>query len=259
MSKKTLKEHVERMKYLTDYNVKKRINEDIQPAPAPQQPQNQNPTQVDPNLERELEAAMNQLIQKLPADLQKADANHDGQLNVNDGSQQQAAPAQQATQPAQRVAEAQALREEVQGQLNELLATAAGVAAAIPSMANLLGKAASFLGKKVGSGDLNVWGQKAQKWGHDMHHKYIDFIGRLTAPFTKNLPQDKKDKVNNIVFYTLVAGLFAASIGGAIHAAQAGHGALAAGESGLSAIKASELVPAVEEIIPQVLASLKVA
>jgi len=272
MSKKSLTEHINRMKYLTDYNVKKTIKEDVQPAVAPQQTQQQQPqqnqAQNDAALEKELDIAMNQVVQNLPAELKQADANHDGQLTVNDGSQQQqvqqgqpqqAAPVQQATQPAQRVAESAELREEVQGQLNELFATAASVVAAVPSMANLVGKAASFLGKKVGSGDLNQWGEKAQNWGKKMHHKYIDFIGRLTSPFTKNLPQDKKDKVNTIVFYSIVAGLFAASIGGAIHAAHTGQSALAAGESGLSAIKASELVPAVNEILPEILAAVKVA
>lgn len=277
--KKSLDEHINRMKYLTTYNGKKRINEDLQPAPAAQpatqpaqgqqQPQ-QNQAQIEANLEREMDAAMNQIIQQLPSELKQIDANHDGQIDVNDGAQQQSqqSQVQQPQQPvgtqpaAQRVAEATALREEIQTQLkqlDEIVATAAGVVAAIPSMANLVGKAASFLGKKIGSGDLNQWGQKAQAWGHKVHHKYINFIGKLTAPFTKNLTPEKRDKVNNMVFYAIIAGLFAASIGGAVHAAQAGHTALAAGETGLSAIKASELVPAVQEIIPQVLAAVKVA
>lgn len=260
--KKSLNEHINRMKYLTDYNGKgkKIMNEEApvqgQPAPAVQAPvqtQQPNNQQLDPNFEKEMQAALNQVMNDLPAELgqlAQTQGNKDGQLGDGTTTAPQATQPTQPTQGTQPIAESE-LKEAI-GML------AAGGVLALPAIANLVGKAASFLGKKVGSGDLNQWGEKAKAFAEKMHHSYEHIIDKVLSPLTKNLDPAKRKVVNKLVFYSIVATFFGFGAGGALHAAGAGKAGLAA-EGGLSGVKASELVAAVRSVMPNVLSSLGIS
>lgn len=253
--KKSLYEHIERMKFLSKYNGKRSINEDVQ-----QQGGQQNPTQpqsqqagIDPNFEKEMTAALGQIMQDLPnelADVAKSGGDRDGQLELT-GDQQQANPnaPQQPQQPAPQQVQNEAELNEAIGML------AAGGVLALPAIVGMVGKAAQFLGKSIGHGDLNQWGEKTKNFAEKMHHSYEGVIDKILSPLTKNLDPAKRKTINKIVFYAIIATFFGLGASGAVGAAGAGKAGLAAAEGGLSGIKASELVAAAKEIIPKVLQS----
>jgi hypothetical protein len=267
--KKSMNEHISRMKYLSSYNGKTRMNEDMQQAPAGQpapaaqpaqgqQPVQQNPqqqAQADAAMEKEMVTALNQVMNDLPNELRQADTNRDGQLELAGQPAQGQQPAGQPTaqtQPAtQPLAEAE-LKEAI-GML------AAGAVLAAPAITNLVGKAASFLGKKIGSGDLNQWGEKAKHFAEKMHHSYEGVIDKILSPLTQKLTPQQRKTANKLVFYAIVATFFGFGAGGALHAAGAGKAGIAAAEGGLSGIKASELVAAARQVIPKILSSLGIS
>src|SRR5690242_17123772 len=97
MKKQSLNEHISRMKYLTNYNGKKKVNESIVT----------NET-IDPNeeaaFEQEMTAALNQVMNDLPAELQQVattQGNKDGQLDVAGTTPAPTAQPQQGQQPVQ--------------------------------------------------------------------------------------------------------------------------------------------------------------
>lgn len=231
--KKSLNEHINRMKYLTKYNGKKSINENIEI---------QENIEIDPNFEKEMQAALGQIMNDLPneiANVAKNSGDRDGQLELVGGNQQQ------TPQQVQNEAE---LKEAILG-------LAAGGVLALPAIVGMVGKAAQFLGKKIGHGDLNQWGEKTKHFAEKMHHSYEGVIDKILSPFTKNLSPEQKKTVNKLVFYAIIATFFGVGASGAIGAASTGNAALAAAEGGLSGIKAGELVAAAKEIIPKVLST----
>lgn len=254
--KKSLNEHIERMKFLTKYNGNRSVNENFAV---------QEDAAIDPAFEQEMKAALGQIMQDLPnelASVAKNSGDHDGQLELT-GDQQQVnpnAPQQpvqpNATQPAPQQVQNEAELNEAIGSLNEAIGMlAAGGVLALPAIVGMVGKAAQFVGKKIGHGDLNQWGEKTKHFAEKMHHAYEGVIDRILSPLTKNLDPAKRKVVNKLVFYAIIATFFGVGASGAIGAAGAGKAGLAAAEGGLSSIKASELVAAAKEIIPKVLSS----
>ena len=247
MKKQSLKEHINRIKYLTTYNGKKMVNENVIT----------NET-IDPNeaaaFEQEMTAALNQVMNDLPAELQQAattQGNKDGQLDVA-GQPTTTQPTQQPVQPQQT--------QPIQESIDEaLLSLVGGTALAAPAIAKIIGAASSYLGKKIGSGDLSQFGEKAKAFGEKMHHTYEHLIDKALSPLTKNLDPNKRKIVNKLVFYSIIATFFGVGAGGALHAGAAGQTGLAAAEGGLSSIKAGELVAAVRSVLPRVLAAAGVA
>lgn len=247
MKKQSLNEHISRMKYLTQYNGKKRINEEIVT----------NET-IDPNEEVAFEKAMtdalNQVMNDLPGELQQAaqtQGDKDGQLNVA-GTQPTAQQPQQPIQPQQT--------QPIQEAVNEaLLSLVGGAALALPAISKLIGSASAFLGKKIGSGDLSQFGQKAKDFGEKMHHTYEHLIDKALSPLTSKLDPNTRKNINKLVFFSIIATFFGFGAGGALHAGAAGQTGLAAAEGGLSSIKATELIAAVRQVLPKVLAAAGVA
>jgi len=255
MMKKSLDEHINRMKYLTDYSGKgKKINENAPVAPVQTQQATQttqqsqvNPQQAEAAFEKEMQAALSQIMQDLPNELNNVARNsgdRDGQLEL--AGDQQTAPQQPNPQQVQNEAE---LKEAV-GML------AAGAVLALPAITNMVGKAAQFLGKKVDSQTIQRFGEKTKNFAHKMHHSYEGVIDKILSPLTKNLDPAKRKIVNQVVFYTIVATFFGIGASGAVGAAGAGKAGLAAAEGGLSTVKASELVAAAKEVIPKILSSM---
>lgn len=257
-----MNEHISRMKYLISYSGKNRINEDLQ-----QQVPQQNTTEIDPVMEKEMIAALNQVMDDLPSELQQADRNHDGQLEiagqqpVQTQVQQEPVQSQPAAQtPTQPVQTQSAVQPLAEAELKEAIGMlAAGAVLAAPAITNLVGKAASYLGKSIGSGDLNQWGEKAKHFAEKMHHSYEGVIDKVLSPMTKNLNPQARKTANKLVFYAIVATFFGFGAGGALHAAGAGKSGLAAAEGSLSGVKASELVAAARQVIPKILSSLGVS
>lgn len=260
MKKQSLNEHISRMKYLTQYNGKKKVNESIVT----------NET-IDPNeeaaFEQQMTAALNQVMNDLPSELQQAattQGNKDGQLDVaGQPTAQQAQQPVQGTQPTQQPVQGgqqpvqpQPMQEAVDEALVSLVG---GTALALPAIIKLIGSASSFLGKKVGSGDLSQFGQKAKDFGDKMHHSYEHLIDKALSPLTSRLDPNKRKVINKLVFYAIIATFFGFGAGGAVHAGAAGQTGLAAAEGGLSSIKAGELVAAAREVLPKVLAAAGVS
>lgn len=246
MKKQSLNEHIDRIKYLTQYNGKKKVNESIVT----------NET-IDPNeeaaFEQEMTAALNQVMNELPGELQQAaktQGNKDGQLDVAGAQPAITQPTQQPVQPQQT----QPIQEAVE--LDEAIMTALGAGLALPAISSLIGKAASFLGKKMGSGDLSQFGQKAKDFGDKMHHTYEHALDKaLGFVLPKNIDPNKRKLINKLVFYSIIATFFGFGATGALHAGAAGQTGLAAAEGGLSSVKASELIAAVRQVLPRVLAA----
>jgi hypothetical protein len=249
MKKQSLNEHISRMKYLTKYSGKKSMNESFVT----------NET-IDPNeaaaFEQEMQTAMNQVMTELPgalANAAKTTGDRDGQLELAGQQQTTQQPVQpQQTQPAtQPIQESRELDE-------ALFSLVGGTALAVPAISKLIGAAASFLGKKIGSGDLSQFGQKAKDFGDKLHHTYEHLIDKALSPVTKNLDPNKRQIVNKLVFYGIIASFFGVGASGALHAGATGQAGLAAAEGGLSSIKASELVAAARQVLPRILAQVGV-
>ena len=246
--KKSLNEHINRMKYLTQYDGKKSLKESFAI---------QEEGEIDPNFEKEMQAALSKVMSDLPSelnDLARNSGDRDGQLELTGDQQGQPAT---GTQPQQLV-QPQQTAEEVQNQaeLNEAIGMLlAGGVLALPAITGLVGKAAKFLGKTIGSGDLNQWGEKTKKFAEKMHHSYEGVIDRVLSPLTKNLDPAKRKTINKIVFYAIIATFFGVGASGAVGAAGAGNAGLAAAEGGLSGVKAAELIAAVRSVLPSVLST----
>lgn len=246
MKKQSLHEHLNRIKYLTNYNGKRIVAESIVT----------NET-IDPNEEAAFEKTMSdalaQVMNDLPSELEQAattQGNKDGQLDVAGATTTQ--PTQQPVQPQQT--------QQIQESLDEaLVSLVGGTALAAPAIAKIIGTASSYLGKKIGSGDLSQFGEKAKAFGDKMHHTYEHLIDKALSRFTQKLDPNKRKMVNKLVFYAIIATFFGVGAGGAIHAGAAGQTGLAAAEGGLSSIKAGELVAAVRSVLPRVLASAGIA
>jgi len=254
MEKKSLNEHIDRMIKISEYKIpetKRTLVEMSLPigevAPMGQQPQQQNPAQVDQAFEREVDAALNQIMQTLPQELQKiatTQGDKDGQIEpIGQENQQPAAQPQ-----GNPVAEAE---------LNEAVgALIAGGALALPAIGNLVGKAISFLGKRADSQVIQKMGDRVTHAAEHLHHKYESIIDRILSPLTKNLDPNTRKLINKGVFYAIVAALGGAGAIGATHAVQGGNIGLAAVEGGLTGVKASELVAAARTIIPRILSQV---
>lgn len=254
MKKQSLNEHISRMKYLTNYNGKKSMNESIVAN-----------EQLDPNetaaFEREMQAALSQVMADLPGELAQVaqtTGDKDGQLELagdqttqQPATQQPTQQAQPATQPVQSIQEIE---------LNEAIVSLLGGAVlALPAITKLIGSAAAFLGKKTDSNKLQQFGQSAKNFADKMHHSYEHVIDKVLSPLTRNLDPNKRKTVNKLVFYAIIATFFGVGASGAIGAAGAGKAGLAAAEGGLSSIKASELAAAVRQVIPKILGQVGIA
>ena len=250
MKKQSLNEHISRMKYLTQYNGKKKVNESIVT----------NET-IDPNeeaaFEQEMTAALNQVMNDLPSELQqtaKTQGNKDGQLELTG-----AAPAT-TTQPTQQPVQPQPTQQIQEAVDEALVSLVGGTALAAPAIAKLIGAASSYLGKKLGSGDLSQFGEKAKAYGEKMHHSYEHLIDKaLNWVLPKTIDPNTRKNINKLVFFAIVATFFGFGAGGALHAGAAGQTGLAAAEGGLSSIKAGELIAAAREVLPKVLAAAGVS
>jgi hypothetical protein len=253
--KHTLDEQIKRMKQLSTYNKSigkyQFLNED---APAnmvgqPAQPQAQQPVkqaapqqqgqnidqQLDqllnsPQFDQELNKAVAQVTQALPADLKKVattTGDRDGQLEVQN--------------------EQQELR------VNEGILMAAGAILAAPKIIELMGQGLNKLGVKVNAQTLQKVGNKMSHFGHAIHNKYVGAIETILKPMTQYMDDQQRHQLAGTILTMIVAGLGVASIHGAISAAQAGHAALATAEGGLSAIKGLEIAEKVRELLPAAL------
>lgn len=250
MGRRSLTEHIERMKYLNNYGLKTSLNEDapmtvngkpVQPQQFQQQQTNQNDQDAnqeaekllnDPHLDAELSKAMDQLSKSLPTDLQnyaKTSGDHDGQLDIKENIEE-----------------------------GGVLLTA-GAILAVPKIVELMGSGLSKLGVKVDSNVLRKWGDKLSHFGHTIHHKYISVIESILKPITSNLDDEKRHALAGTILTMIVAGLGVASIAGTIGAIKAGHAGVAAIEGGLSGIKAAELADKVRELLPTALKASGIA
>lgn len=217
---KTINEHINRIKFLFEYNSKNPINEN----------QYIEENDIDPNFEKEITLALNQAINDLPNELNiiaKTTGDRDGQLELNTGVNEDATM------------------------------LVAGAALALPEISKMVGKASEFLGKRLDNQTIQNFGQKAKIFGDRMHHKYEGLIDKILQPLTRNLNPEQRKTVNKIVFYTIIAAFFGIGATGTISAATAGNTGLAAVEGGLSSVKATELAAAAKEIVPKVLSSMK--
>src|SRR5258706_6620112 len=244
MKAKNLDEQINRILTVSEYKIpeSKRILvemmtplTEIQPLPTTQ-PIQQNTAQSDEAFEHEIDIALNQLIQALPQELQQiatTQGNKDGQIE----------PIGQ-----QSVAEIE---------LNEaILSVLAGGALALPAIGNLVGKAVSYLGKKIDNQTTQIIGQKVSHAAEHLHHKYEGLIDKILSPLTKYVNPQIRKNINTTVFYALVAALGGAGAIGATKAAVGGNVGLAAIESGLSSIKAAELITLARNIVPKILANV---
>lgn len=260
MKKQSLNEHIRRMKYLTQYNGKRSVNESVVT----------NET-IDPNeeaaFEKTMTDALNQVMNDLPGELKQAaqtQGNKDGQLDVAGVPTQQPVQPQQ-TQPVQAAPTQQVQPQQTQpiqetAELDEAIMTALGAGIAAPAIAKIIGAASSYLGKKIGSGDLSQFGEKAKAFGEKMHHTYEHAIDKaLDFVLPKNFDPGKKKIMNKLIFYAIIATFFGFGAGGAVHAGAAGNTGLAAAEGGLSSIKFGELVAAARQVLPRVLAATGVS
>lgn len=251
MARRSLQEHIERMKYLNGYKVSKSINEDapmsvngqqVQSTPQSQSQPNQNndqniDQQIDsllnsPNLEKELTAAMDQVSKNLAGDLKQyatSSGDRDGQLEI----------------------------QEQIGEAGVLLA--AGAVLAVPKIVELMGSGLNKLGVKVNNQVLQKWGDKLSHFGHAIHAKYIGAIETVLKPITGFLDDKQRHALAGTILTMIVAGLGVASIAGAVGAIKAGHAGVAAIESGLSGVKAAELAEKVRELLPAALKASGVA
>lgn len=247
MTKRTLDEQIKRIKFLNGYNGNTtKMNESAILEAAP----------LDPAFEKEMQTALAQVMNDLPAELSdvaKTTGDKDGQIEMAADANQPAQQPQPAAQPVQPNQTQQPIAE---SELREALGMlAASTAIALPKITDMVGKAASALGRKVDSQKLQQFGGSIEQFAHKMHHTYQHVIDVALTPFTKNMTPEKKALVNKLVFNGIVAAFFITSLGGAAGAIGAGHAGLAAAEGGLSGVKASELLAAAKEILPQILKS----
>ena len=267
----SLNEQIDRILQVSDYKIpetKRTLVEMVtpigevapmpqqQPAQGQQQPNPQQTQQADAAFEREVDTALNQLIQTLPQQLQQiatTQGDRDGKLEPVGQENQQPATQQpqQAGQPTQQT------QPVAESELDEALAaTIAGGALAAPAIASLVGKASSYLGKKMDNQTMQQFGEKVSHIAHDLHHKYLEAIKGAIAPYITTLLPKQQETVTNGVFYALVAALGAAGFFGATHAAHSGNVGLAAVEGGLTSVKASELFNAAKGIVPKILGNV---
>lgn len=281
----SLNEQIERILKVSDYKIqgsKRSLVEMLTPlgevAPmAPAQAQAtaqgeapaasaepQNNQQNDAAFEREIDTAMNQLMQTLPAELQKVattQGDRDGQLEPVGQESQQATPARptnNATQSTQtpvaptgtaRVAEGAGLDEAIGALIG-------GAAMALPAITGLVGKGLSFLGAKADNETITAIGHKVEHAAHSLHSKYLKVLQGIISPYIASLPPVMQKQVTNGVFYAIVAALGVAGAAGAAHAAHGGNIGLASVEGGLTTVKASEILNAAKEIIPRILSTV---
>ncbi len=141
--------------------------------------------------------------------------------------------------------------------MNEAIgALLAGGALALPAITQILGKSIAWAGGKLDNKSIESFGKATEQMGHDLHHKYEHVLDKVLSPFTKHMEPKKREIANKIIFYSLVTILGGAGIAAAAKAAGAGHVGLAAIESGISGVKASELASVARAIIPRVIGKL---
>jgi hypothetical protein len=210
-------EHIERIVEKINYSGKRIITEDV----------NLN----DPNIDREMNQAMDQLMRELPQSIDnyaKEVGDRDGELELQENTINEASP---------------------------LLLGASALLAA-PKIAELLGKGLGKIGQSVDSQTLRTWGEKLSKLGHSWHDKYLGVIERIISPFTRNATPEQKRAIANGILMSLIITFGVTSFQGAATAAAQGKAATAAVETGLGGVKASEIVAAAKKIIPKVMGML---
>jgi len=250
--KQTLDEQIKRIKQLSIYDKSvgkyQFLNEDApanivgqptqQSKPQPQQNQASINQQLElllsnPQFDQELNKAMTQITQTLPADLKKiatTTGDRDGQIEV-----------EQEKNPTLTVNEGGIIM-------------AAGTILAAPKIIELMGQGLNKLGIKINVQLLQQVGNKMSHFGHAVHKKYISVIETILKPMTDYMDDNQRHQLAGTILTMIVAGLGIASIQGAFAAAKAGHAAIAGGEGFLAAIKGLELAEKVREILPAALA-----
>jgi len=185
------------------------------------------------NLENELALAVDQVMRTLPqtlATLAKTSGDRDGQIEMGQNQQE--------------------------AELHEAVGTLiAGAALALPAIGNIVGKVASFLGQRLDSQKIQKFGEVTQHLSHKLHHKYEALIDKILSPLTRYMNPNQRKAANKILFYAIVAALGGVGAAGAVKAAGVGNVGLAAVETGLTGVKASEIVAAAKDVIPKILAN----
>jgi hypothetical protein len=186
------------------------------------------------SIEHELTIALDQVMKQLPqtlAHIAKNSGDRDGQIEMGQQNQQEA-------------------------ELNEAIGTLlAGGALALPAIGNIVGKVASFLGQKLDNQKIQNFGKITQDLSHKLHHKYEAVIDKVLSPLTRHMNPQQRHAANKILFYAIVAALGGVGAAGAVKAAGVGNVGLAAVETGLTGVKATEIIAAAKDVVPKILAN----
>lgn len=144
-------------------------------------------------------------------------------------------------------------------EINEAgLAIAGGFALAAPKIIEMIGKGTRQLGIAVKSDWIRNAGEAATAAGKKLHHAYGNAIlGALRKmPKYKDLPEERQRGIADgiLLAATVAAGI--ASLNGVASALKAGNIGIAAIETALSGVKATEVAEAGSVILPNILNGL---
>lgn len=226
--KKTLKEHISRIKELS------LITEDFNNN----QPNNENPIDSD-KFESSFEGILQDVLSSVSGEINKIG----NQVGDRDGTLEPIADNDL----------------KIQGEsinINEAgLAIAGGVVLAAPKVIEMIGKGTKQLGKTVKSDWIRSAGEAATKAGRKLHHTYgSTLLGLLKRiPKYAQMPEEKQKSIADgiLLAATVAAGISA--VNGVQSAIEAGNAGIAALETGLGGVKGVEIAGAARLIIPNIL------
>lgn len=128
------------------------------------------------------------------------------------------------------------------GKINEVDAVFfVGLALALPKLAEIAADITDKLSKKLGGGDKTKIGVFLRKNAHKLHHTYIQIVklALFSIPSFRNADKETRQKVAEVVFTLIIAGLAVYSGYGAVKAGVSTLGAL---EGAMAAIKSGEVI-----------------
>ena len=132
--------------------------------------------------------------------------------------------------------------ESKKSKINELDAVFyVGLALALPKIAEIVANLINSLSKKLGGGDKTKIAEFLRTSAHKLHHTYVKIVrvALLTVPSFRNSDRKTQEKVAEVVFTLIIAGL---AVYSGYSAAKAGITTVGALEGAMAAIKSGEVV-----------------
>jgi hypothetical protein len=116
-----------------------------------------------------------------------------------------------------------------------------GLALALPKIAEIVANLINSLSKKLGGGDKTKIADFLRRNGNKLHHVYLKIvrIALLSVPSFRKSDRTTQDKVAEVVFTLIIAGL---AVYSGYSAVKAGITTLGALEGAMAAIKSGEVV-----------------